>query len=338
MVDQRAAILAGTKAAHSLHRDLGVREQVERQGGVRIDVFGAIAKLGATLMFQRLDKLLGAYVPAEEPGVLITTQRPLPVQRFTGAHELAHLYMRHEPSFDDEKILNRAPFSLTSSRAERQEREADAFAAMFLSPAWLLALLLQRQRWSARDLSDSQFVYQASLRLGTSYQATCHALARHKVIDRAARDRLLEIEPRDIKRKLLSGYAPPDWRSDVWLLTERDEAALIEGGRNDLFVVCLRENCGAGYLWNIDELRAAGFAVVADDREDDDIETVGGALTRRVTARSEDRTRGRLVLQERRPWLPQKPPLHELHLDYDLRGPEEPGMWEPELRRVLEAA
>ena len=73
MVDQRAAILAGTKAAHSLHRDLGMREQVERQGGTRIDVFGTIAKLGATLMFQPLDKLLGAYVPAEELGVLITT-------------------------------------------------------------------------------------------------------------------------------------------------------------------------------------------------------------------------------------------------------------------------
>ena len=57
-----------------------------------------------------------------------------------------------------------------------------------------------------------------------------------------------------------------------------------------------------------------------------------------MTARSEDRTQGRLVLQERRPWLPQKPPLHELHLEYDLRGPEEPGMWEPKLRRVLEAA
>ena len=270
--------------------------------------------------------------------MLITTRRQLPVQRFTGAHELGHLYMRHEPSLDDEKILRRAPFNPISSGAKRQEREADAFAGMFLSPAWLLALLLQRQRWNARDLSDPRLVYQASLRLGTSYQATCHVLERHKVIDRATRDQLLEIEPRDVKKNLLIGYVPPTWHSDVWLLTERDEGALIEGGRNDLFVVRLRENSGAGYLWNFEEFRGAGFAVVADDREDDEIETVGGALIRRVTARSEDRTQGRLVLRERRSWLPQKPPLHELHLEYDLRGPEEPGMWEPELRRVLEAA
>ena len=93
MADNRAAILTGAKAAHTLHRDLGIKEQIERAGGGRVDVFGAIAKLGATLMFQPLDKLLGAYLPGDELGVLITTKRPLPVQRFTGAHELGHLYM-----------------------------------------------------------------------------------------------------------------------------------------------------------------------------------------------------------------------------------------------------
>jgi hypothetical protein len=115
MVDNRAAILTGVKAAHTLHRDLDIREQVERSGGGRIDVFGAIANFGATLMFQPLDKLLGAFLPGEEVGVLITTKRSLPVERFTGAHELGHLCMRHEPSLDDENILRRAPFS-TSGR------------------------------------------------------------------------------------------------------------------------------------------------------------------------------------------------------------------------------
>ena len=152
MVDNRAAILTGAKAAHTLHRDLGVQELLQRSGGGRVDVFGAIAKLGATLMFRRLDKLLGAYVPAEESGILITTERTLPVQRFTGAHELGHLYMKHEPSFDDEGILGRAPFA-ASSRLGRQEREADAFASMFLAPMWLLALIVQRQKWTAESLA-----------------------------------------------------------------------------------------------------------------------------------------------------------------------------------------
>jgi hypothetical protein len=46
---------------------------------------------------------------------------------------------------------------------------------------------------------------------------------------------------------------------------------------------------------------------------------------------------GQVVLQEARPWMADAP-LHQLRLYYDLRGPENPGMWEPELRRVLQAA
>jgi len=142
------------------------------------------------------------------------------------------------------------------------------------------------------------------LRLGTSYSATCYALERHKVISRRQREQLLAITPKSIKGHLLDGYEPPDWRSDVWLLTDRDEGVLIEGGRNDLFVVQLRENSGAGYLWDFEELKDAGFALVADDQEVDDPKRVGGVLTRRVTARSEDRVQGEVTLQEADPGCP----------------------------------
>jgi Zn-dependent peptidase ImmA (M78 family)/predicted secreted protein len=336
MVDKRAAILAGSKAAHTLHRDLGSRDLLARSGGGRVDVFAAIAKIGATLMFRPLDKLLGAYLPVGEPGILITTRRTLPVQRFTGAHELGHLYMRHEPSLDDEDILRRAPFS-TAAHLNRQESEADAFASMFLVPSWLLASVLERQHWAASNLADPIYAYQASLRLGTSYSATCYSLERHRVINAHQRARLLSFEPKTIKRSLLGAYEPPDYRSDVWLLTDRDEGALIEGGRNDIFVMQLHENSGAGYLWDFEELKSAGFALVADDQQVSDPKKVGGAITRRITARSEVRAQGGITLQESRPWIPQLP-LHELHLEYDMRGPEEPGMWEPQLMQVLQTA
>jgi predicted secreted protein len=208
---------------------------------------------------------------------------------------------------------------------------------MFLTPSWLLALIVEQQRWTANDLSHPTHVYQLSLRLGTSYRSTCYALERHKVLSHEECARLIDVEPKEIKKQLLTGYEPPDWRSDVWLLNEYDQGALIEGGRNDLFVVRLRENSGAGYLWNFDQLRDAGFALVDDDREEDSDQAIGGALTRRVTARSEERAQGQVTLQETRPWLSEAP-LHELLLRYDLRGPESPGMWEPELRRVLQAA
>lgn len=336
MAENRDAILTGVKAAHMLHRDLGMRDKLERSGGGRVDVFAAIAKLGATLMFQPLDKLLGAYLPAEELGILITTKRTLPVQRFTAAHELGHLYLRHRPSLDDKGILRRSPF-VVNSPLERQEREADAFASMFLAPAWLLALIVQRQGWAPKYLADPETVYQLSLRLGTSYRATCHVLERHKAINRSQRERLLSLEPKEIKRAILDRYEPADWRSDVWVLTDRDEGLLIEGGRHDLFVVRLRENSGAGYLWNFDELKAAGFALVADDQEGDDEERVGGQLTRVLTAQSSGRVSRDVTFKEHRPWTPEKV-LQELHLRYELRGPEEPGMWEPERMRGLRAA
>jgi Zn-dependent peptidase ImmA (M78 family) len=336
MIDNRVAILNGVKGAHELHRDLGIREQVERSEGWRIDVFSVISRLGATLMFQPLDKLLGAYIPGDENGVLITTQRPLPIQRLTAAHELGHLYLRHEPSLDDEGILRRSPFS-GSTMVDRQEREADAFASTFLVPPWLVVILLQRQGWPAASLADPLFAYQASLRFGTSYSATCYSFERHKIIDREQRARLLKVEPQEIKRAALAGYQPSDWRGDVWLLTDRDEGVLIEGGRNDLFVVRLQENSGAGYLWNFDQLKTAGFVLVADDRDGGDDEKIGGTVTRRVTAQSNDRHHGEVTLQEQRPWMPQKP-SREFHIRYDLRGPERAGMWEPDLRRLLQAA
>ena len=336
MANARDAILTGVKAAHALHRDLGVRSTLERHDGGRIDVFGAIAKLGATLMFQPLDKLLGAYVPGAEPGILITTQRTLPVQRYTAAHELGHLYMNHEPSLDDNGVLGRAPFS-TTSRLERQEREANAFASMFLAPAWLLALIVERQGWAQEEIARPEIAYQISLRLGASYAATCHILARHKAITRPQYKHLLSIEPKTIKRSLLEGYEPSDWRSDVWLLTARDEGLLVEGGRQDLFVVRLHENSNAGYLWNFDDLIAAGFALVADHQECVDEHRVGGILTRKVTAQSSGRVSTGVTIKEHRPWMPQKV-LHELHVHYELRGPEEPGMWEPERMRMVGAA
>ena len=336
MADARTAILNGAKAANSLHRDLGLRERLGRTGGGRIDVFGAISKLGATLMFQPLDKLLGAYLPGEEPGILITTQRNLPVQRFTGAHELGHLFLMHEPSFDDDNILRRAPFD-TRARLNGQEREADAFASMFLVPVWLLALIMEQQGWTPAALAHPGTVYQLSLRLGTSYPATCHALERHKTISRVICERLLAIEPRKIKSSLLHEYTPPNWHVDVWLLTERDEGMFIEGGRNDLFVVRLRENSGAGYVWSFDDLKSAGFVLVKDDREATNDGQIGGPVTRCVTAHANGRVEGALTFYESRPWIPQQR-LHEMHLAYDLRGPETAGMWEPQLIRALQAA
>lgn len=49
----------------------------------QIDVFGICEDLGLWLTFLPMDNLLGAFVPEGVGGVLVTTQRPIPIQRYT---------------------------------------------------------------------------------------------------------------------------------------------------------------------------------------------------------------------------------------------------------------
>ena len=99
MKDRRIAILEGAKAAAKLHHKFGSRPYIDNHRG-NVDVFGTIVKEHIPLMFRPLDGLLGLYLP--DPGILVTTQRGLSIQRWTAAHELGHATIHHEASLDDE--------------------------------------------------------------------------------------------------------------------------------------------------------------------------------------------------------------------------------------------
>jgi Zn-dependent peptidase ImmA (M78 family) len=338
MADMRAAILRGKREASRLHKQFGMRERIEQKGG-RVDVFDTIVKCGVPLLFKPLDGLLGVFINDPMPGVLVTTKRSLSIQRFTGAHELGHCRLGHLPSLDDESILRRGPFSAAPDD-KQQEIEADAFATEFLMPPWLFAAQFLRQEWTPAIMGDPVAVYQLALRIGASYEATCRSLMRPglKVIDRRTMDKLLDVQPKEIKKAILGNHEPPDWWRDVWVLTAKDEGTLIQGSRSDLFVLKLKEHSGSGYVWTFDELNEAGFAVVRDEREVADDETIGGDVMRRITAQSEGRQQGRIALAERRPWIADGTPLEAFCVHYDLTGPEEEGLSQAERRRLLEAA
>lgn len=146
--EERAAILKGMRAALRLQRDFGLDKGDYRRR--RIDVFGCIDRCGATLMFQPLDPLLGAFVrEGTATGILLSTRRPLGQQRFTAAHELGHLRLGHDPHADDDGILRRGPIAGGNGFAQttREEREADAFASYFLLPAWLIKEQMELHSW-----------------------------------------------------------------------------------------------------------------------------------------------------------------------------------------------
>src|SRR5258708_5791887 len=182
-------------AAARLHLRLGTRERMALRGG-GVDVFGVVVGLRVPLLLRPLKGLLGAYLPHPIPGVLVTTERPLSIQRFTTSHELGHFSLQHLPSLDDESILRRMAMPDAPDEPNMQETEADAFAIGFLMPRWLIEWHCQRQGWLARDLATPRNVYQLSLRLGASYEATTWTLQRFNLIGADAGQTLRRAPPR----------------------------------------------------------------------------------------------------------------------------------------------
>src|SRR6185369_6946460 len=122
-MNRREMLLEAVAAASRLHRELDSEEIVNRVGG-GVDVFGAITEREVSLVFRPLDGLLGAFLPHPVPGIVVTTERGLAVQRFTAAHEFGHFELQHPVSVDAEEILVRQPYG--SAAYDNREAAADA--------------------------------------------------------------------------------------------------------------------------------------------------------------------------------------------------------------------
>jgi Zn-dependent peptidase ImmA (M78 family) len=327
MADYASATRRGVLEASRLHRDFAIEAKVAHGAG-RVDVYDTIARLNVALIFTKLEGLLGVYLREPSPGVLVTTERPQNQQRFTAAHELGHHFLGHKPSLDDDSILRRAPFQ-PSAGDDLQEVEAEAFAASFLLPRWLLDWHCARQDWTDADLANPVNVYQLALRVGTSFGATVWTLHRYDVFDRAtARAMAAPKRLKSIKQEILRGFEPDNYRSDVWLLTDRDAETRIEGGPSDIVVVKLPENSSSGYLWRVEAMDGNALAIVADGREAFS-DGVGAPTLRRITTAARERRAGELRLAEARPWAPTKT-INTFAVHYDLAGSSRQGWYEPQ--------
>ena len=86
------------------------------------------------------------------------------------------------------------------------------------------------QNWTRDNLTAPAVVYQLSLRMGSSYTATVYAIEQANGLDARTRKELLKVQPRSIKRSLVNPYERDTWYGDVWLVTDRDDGMLLEGG------------------------------------------------------------------------------------------------------------
>lgn len=229
------------QAAADTHDFLGT-DQSER-----VDIYGAIDRLGLFLTFQPLANLLGVTLP-EHAGVMITTERQPPVQRYTAAHELGHFVMH-----DRGLVLDGEDEIIGRSTLER-ERQAQLFASYFLMPPDLADNTASRygiRRGKARP-GD---VYQAARDMGVSYEAAIWHYLHLGRLESTDAQRLLKAQ-RTAKRDAVFGLKPLSGRPDVWPIEGTTEEVKLEVTVGDEIVVRLPENRSTGYRWiTLDENR-----------------------------------------------------------------------------------
>lgn len=328
-----AARLDAVAAAKQVHRDLDLERRVTEGAGV-VDVFEAIGELDIPLLFKPLTSALGLCLPAPLRGIMVTTKRGLHIQRFTAAHELGHVVLEHRGSVDRE-ILERGPLTPAGGR-DLQEIAADAFAAEFVLPRWLYRHHIRTQGWTvARHLRNPDIVYQLSLRMAASYEATCWGLLSHQILPQGEVDALRKAQVAKLKASLGGEFRPGTSWSDVWRLTKRDNGARLVGNPDDLLRIELEETPGSGHQWQIDDLRRAGYAVLSDESNfSRDPLHYSASTVRTLIARPPETGVGAVTLSESQVWAPADATDPTFALALSLHGPEEGGLSRADRRRL----
>lgn len=215
----------------------------------QINVFGMCEDLGLWLVFLPMDNLLGAYVPEGAGGVLVTTQRPIPIQRYTAAHEIGHwrLDHGHGVALDGEEHV------LGATSLER-EQLAQVFAGQLLMPPPLVYGVLERLGLSGQSL-QAEHAYAVAREAGVSYEAAIRQLTHLEVISGAQATALRRQSPLRVKADLALGRRPVNGYADVWPVDERWDDHVLALRAEDEVVISLPENRSTGYRWMLPDER-----------------------------------------------------------------------------------
>lgn len=281
------------------------------------DIIGAVVKLDIPLMFRPLDRLWGACltVNREQRGIMVATKLGLPVQRFTIAHELGHLLLGHESSFDE--TIGFAGRNAPRSRPA-DEVAADTFASELLAPKNLVCASAQRHGWEKQELRQAENIYQIALRLGISYEAACWALTTWNVLTRTEAANLQRMSVESLKHALAPESLITNPWADVWDLTAADSGTYLESGPDDLFVLHVQDHASAGYVWRLVDTN--GEADIIDEQHSDLKHSYGERSERVLYVRFRTSGMHRLVFEHIRPWS--RETLAKIEIEVDGHGKE----------------
>lgn len=280
-------------AAHRAHKEFDVEPTS------RVDVFGILRRIGAYVFFRPLRSIYGAYLPSEDsiPGLLINSNLPLSVQRFTAAHEFGHLYLGHK-IVSLEKEVDFVPEE--RSGADNDEIVAEAFGAFFLMPKALVTTSMRDLRIDVHKVSPIE-VYLLALRMGTSYVATINQLRTLRFLKPAQANELRKRAPKVIKEELNDARAAG--RHDVWVINEDWDGKEIYPAVQDTIRIQLTETPTSGYTWLLQN-QPPGLQMLEDSYKGEDIGIGGTRIHEFVASLGEDAEDSKLTLQKSRPWDP----------------------------------
>ena len=315
-----------------IHHELGTYEKSIAAG--RVEILDAIVKFGVTVIVRPLESVIGTLLKhGRTAGLMLSIFESENSIRLATAMVMSRLILDTEQDKSDvDKLWY--PLSVDRPRSDQNE-ETYKSAINFLLPSFLLADIQNKQRWSNRDLENPKNIYQASLRLGASYEYTVFAYRSSAALSDSASEKLLNANLRDIKRELLEGYDEFDSIDDteVWCLSKRDQGSLIHAKPNDLFVMNLKQSCSAGYLWNFDALEEAGFVLLKDWTEVSHTRVVGRPSRRRLIAMPAQRASGDYVLEQSCPWPRISTKTTKRVISYRRQQPLKAGLYLAELRQ-----
>jgi Zn-dependent peptidase ImmA (M78 family)/predicted secreted protein len=286
----------------------------------RVRVFDVIEDSGVWLNFEPLDKLYGWYQRVQDAaGVVINTSHPVPLQRFTAAHELGHHILGHSYSLDDARSIIDG-----GQGTDPNEVAAHTFAANLLMPLAAVEFHLARHGFDRAHPSVGPVdVYQLSVELGVSYSAAIVQLASLNKISWNAVPNLRKARPLALKRQLV-GRAPDYARAAVWALTGSDDGRHLLVDTGDELHVRLDEIRSTGYRWSPTSTTLEGFTLIDDVLDPVDRNSqrrYGATQIRHLVFKAVKPGKQSIVVDLRQAWNVESEPTSRFGVAIDVEAP-----------------
>ncbi len=279
----------------ALHLAMDTLLEVGFNFQTQVDVEGLVLRYGLMCIFRPVS-IYGSYLPPRATegvaGILVNSQHPEPLRRFTLAHELCHHLRRDDPSID----LFTEDLEFKRHKDDR-EKLAEAFAGYLLMPRRLVNHFLYGVLNAGATLTPD-LAYQLSLLLGTTYRATIWQLVNLKILPIDKAREFQRVTPKEIKK----GLGHYESHQDTWIVGQHLSGMELSTTEGDVLQLELPETPSGGYRWKIDH------GAVGDIMADEYVpgawsqDTIGGRGLRRIRIRLTTLGRYTVLAMPARSW------------------------------------